>query len=253
MLFHEFGDPEAPTLLLVHGADTVWNRSFAAAIPVLAQTYRVVAVGIDGFDPEEDTEYENAVVEAERMCRYIADQLGGELFAAYGQSLGCHPLFYLALDRRVRVRHVIFDGAAHLNTGVLTPITARLEAPFARLAARGGLRRFASVLGLREHDDEHYARVIHTGATERSYRNTAYSNAAWCRDLATVQPRPGVHAACWFGSLERFTRATRKHLGRVFPGCEQRTFEGLAHAELASLPDRLRAEIRRFTTADSIV
>lgn len=218
---------------------------------MLSTRFRVIAVGVDGFDPEEDTEYENAVVEAERMVAHIRDDLGGELFALYGCSLGGHPVFYAALDRRVTIGHVVLDGAVHLDTGVLTPVTARLEASLAKLLARGAPPRVARLLGLGRRDRETYARIIHTGATERSYRNTAWSNAAWCRDLAGVAPRPGVHAACWFGEKERFTRTTRRHLARVLPGCEQKTFAGLAHADLLHRPAQFLAELERFTGLDA--
>lgn len=249
MLFHEFGAERAPALMLVHGAYTTWDRSFGAVIPTLAEDFRVIAVGVDGFDPEENTEYENAVVEAERMVEYIRTELEGTLFAAYGSSLGCHPVFYALLDERVRIRHAVLDGATHLDTGVLTPLMARLEAPTARFLARGGAARWGERLGLSRRSRAAYAAVIYPGATERSYRNTAYSNAAWCRDLRTVPPRPGQHVACWFGEHERLTARTVAGLSRVFPGAAVRTLPGLHHAELLRRPQQLRTELARFVGA----
>ncbi len=162
MLFHEFGDRSAPTLMLVPGAYVTW-RMFERAIPTLTQTFRVIAVGMDGFEPDDDTEYESAVVAAERIVTYVKDRLGGRLFAIYGASLGAHPAFYAARDERITIEHVVLDGAMYVDTGILTPLTARLESSFARLLAGGRASSLLRGVGLKARDPGEAAGLLHLG------------------------------------------------------------------------------------------
>lgn len=127
--FYEFGDPASPTLMLLHGADTTWDRHFGDAIPTLAERFHVIAVGTSGFDPADDGDYESAAVEAERIVAYVRDHLGGRLDGLYSCSFGATAAFYIALDRRIEVGGIVLDGLWSIDTGLLTPFTARLEGP----------------------------------------------------------------------------------------------------------------------------
>lgn len=68
MKFYEFGTENEKTLMLLHGNATTWEMSFAKCIPVLAEKYHVIAVGLDGYDPTEDTETISDEDEAEKIA-----------------------------------------------------------------------------------------------------------------------------------------------------------------------------------------
>lgn len=59
MKFHEFGNKNQTTVMLIHGLGTTWEKSFGKVIPVLTPHYYVVAVELDGHDPEEKSNYIN--------------------------------------------------------------------------------------------------------------------------------------------------------------------------------------------------
>lgn len=242
--FHVFGAPEAPTVVLLHGADTTWDRCFRRAIPVLAERYRVIAYGASGFDPTEQSTYRNARAEAERVTRFIRAELGGDLRCLYAHSLGCQTATYVAHDRSVRLGVAILDGAVYANTGSVTGLVARLERPMARVLASDGLARVGRITGLPLLSSR-IGESIHTGASVESYRNTAWSNLAWSADLHTLEPRPDVLVHCWWGRRERraVARGVRL-LSRVFPRLRRREFAGLSHGDLCvRLPERLAEEI----------
>lgn len=88
MRFYEFGERNAPVVLLLPGTCCHWKRNFGEVIPLLAQDLRVVCVSYDGFDEAEDTVFPDMLTETEKIEDYIQCHFGGHIRAAYGCSLG---------------------------------------------------------------------------------------------------------------------------------------------------------------------
>ena len=240
--FHHFGADSAPTLLLVHGADTTWERSFSRAIPLLSRHFHVVAYGMSGFDSTEDTTFRNARAEAERIIGFIDSELDGMLTCLYAHSLGCQTATYVAHHERVLT--TILDGAVYANTGSFTPAMARLEEPMARFLASDTLRKIASFTGLPVLSGG-VSDAIYLGASRQSYRNTAWSNLAWSADLHTLEPRPQARVHLWWGERERrAVRPTQRLMTRIFPSLQSKEFRGFSHGDLcARHPELLTQEI----------
>jgi pimeloyl-ACP methyl ester carboxylesterase len=104
MKFYEFGSEHHKSLMLLHGNASTGQMSFGKCIPHLAEKYHVIAVGLDGFDPTEQTDYISGEDEAEKIIKYIQVNLGGELCCIYGASLGCLPAFFCKRKRRCKSR-----------------------------------------------------------------------------------------------------------------------------------------------------
>ena len=49
MKIYTFGAEDAPVLLLLPGTCCHWKSNFGAVIPLLADSFRVLCVGYDGF------------------------------------------------------------------------------------------------------------------------------------------------------------------------------------------------------------
>ncbi|MFY9901998.1 MAG: hypothetical protein WAK52_05275, partial [Trichococcus sp.] len=58
-------------------------------IPLLTPHYYIVAVGLDGHNPEEESNYISGEKEAEQVEKYIQNNLGGKVDVIYASSLGC--------------------------------------------------------------------------------------------------------------------------------------------------------------------
>ena len=54
-----------------------WDKSFGKVIPLLTPHYYIVAVGLDGHNPEEESNYISGEKEAEQVEKYIQNNLGG--------------------------------------------------------------------------------------------------------------------------------------------------------------------------------
>lgn len=64
------------------------KRNFGHMIPLLQEHFYVLCASYDGFDETEDSTFPNMLIETAKLENYIQKNLGGQLFAAYGCSLG---------------------------------------------------------------------------------------------------------------------------------------------------------------------
>lgn len=248
MKFYEFGQENEKTLMLLHGNASTWEMSFGKSIPILAEQYHVIAVGLDGFDPTEKTEYISGKAEAEKIVQYIQKHHGGKLFAVYGSSLGCIPAIYISIDKRITVSNVILDGAEYINFGIFTGIMAKLEKKIVKKVVRGEAKLLLRMMGLQNYTPEELATMIYADATETSLRNTAYTCTAFFREVRAIEPRRDIRAACWYGSREMNMKKSIQLLRRVFPGMEVKAFEGYGHGDILQHSEQLCDEITRFVT-----
>ncbi len=232
--------------MLLHGNATTWEMSFGKSIPLLAEHYHTIAVGLDGFDPSEMTEYTNGHDQAEKIVQYVVSNLGGEISAIYGASLGCIPAIYACIDPRIAVRNVILDGAEYVNFGVLTGVVAKLEKRIVNLVVSGKAKLLLRLMGLQEYTPEQLSRMIYAGATETTLKNTVYACTAFFRESPDIQPQSGIRAACWYGSKEAKMKKSIQMLARIFPGMEVKAFEGYGHGDILQHPEQLRDELLRF-------
>lgn len=56
MKFYDFGTDNSRKLLLIHGMSTTWKMSFGEFIEKAQSEFHIIAVALDGHNPEEDTE-----------------------------------------------------------------------------------------------------------------------------------------------------------------------------------------------------
>lgn len=74
MRFYEFGLENDKILMLINGNATTWRMSFDKCIQKSAEKYHVIAIGLDGYDPEENTEYISDEDEANKIIEYICEK-----------------------------------------------------------------------------------------------------------------------------------------------------------------------------------
>lgn len=124
MKIHSFGEENAPVILLLPGTCCHWKGNFGKVIPLLADSFRVLCVGYDGFDETETTEFPTMEEETEKIEAYIKENCGGHIRAAYGCSLGGSFVGLLAARRNIRMDYGIL-GSSDLDQA--SPFAARLQ------------------------------------------------------------------------------------------------------------------------------
>ena len=254
MKFYEFGSDKEKTLMLLHGNASTWKMSFGRSIPYLAEKYHVIAVGLDGFDPMEESEYISGEDEAAKIEAFICDALDGSLFAIYGASLGCLPALLVSVGGKAIVEHMILDGAEDVSFGIFNPmmtrVVAKVEGKIVKKVVSGDAKILIRMLGMKEYSPEMLSEMIYTGASDRTLENATIAGATFYnKTIKGIKPHTGINAACWYGAKEGNMKTAVAALKRIFPGIEVKAFAGYGHGEILRHPEQLRAEIDRFVNA----
>ena len=124
MRIYTFGGEGKPAVMLLPGTWCHWESNFSGVIPLLERDFRVLCVSYDGFDETERSEFTTMTDEVEKIERYIIDNCGGHIRAAYGCSLGGSFVGLLAARGRIRMDYGILGSSDLDQAG---PLAARLE------------------------------------------------------------------------------------------------------------------------------
>ncbi len=111
MKFYEFGDKDKPVILLLPGTCCHWKANFETVIPLLEKDFHVICVSYDGFDETEDTIFPDMLTETEKIERYIKENYGGKVHAAYGCSLGGSFVGLLVQRGNIHISHAILGSS----------------------------------------------------------------------------------------------------------------------------------------------
>lgn len=111
MKFYEFGNREAHVIMLLSGTCCHWKRNFGEVIPLLEKYFRVVCVSYDGFDETEDTVFDDMISQTDKIEKYIIENHGGHIKAAYGCSLGGSFVGLLVQRQVIHIEHGILGSS----------------------------------------------------------------------------------------------------------------------------------------------
>lgn len=110
MKFHEFGSPQNPHILLIHGGGNAWWNYLRQA-RALSDRYHVILPTLDGHGEEYATPYVSTEATADQLMEYIEQNCGGQLFALAGVSLGGQIVMELLARKPGLTQKAIIDGS----------------------------------------------------------------------------------------------------------------------------------------------
>lgn len=110
MKFHEFGDKNLPSILLIHGGGSSWWNYLRQA-RILSHKYHVILPTLNGHGEEYQKDYISTEDSAQEILNYVRQNCGGKLFAVGGVSLGGQiAMELLSLDSDIAEKAII-DGS----------------------------------------------------------------------------------------------------------------------------------------------
>ena len=124
--YNEAGDPDRPTLVMLHGGGagaTGWGN-FAANLPAFTSEFRVLLVNQPGFGGSRYPEHfeEHYLTFAGRMVIGLLDQLGVGSAHVLGNSLGAAVTVRTALDHADRIDRIVLMGTgSNVSIGLFAP------------------------------------------------------------------------------------------------------------------------------------
>lgn len=110
MNFRTFGSENAPTLLLIPGLGVSYEI-FLPLIRLTEETFRVIAVEVDGFILGKHTRFTSVDDQAAQVIGYVRKHYTGHLDCAYGLSLGGKILSRMLERNELTIDHAILDAA----------------------------------------------------------------------------------------------------------------------------------------------
>lgn len=249
MRFHEFGNKNQTTVMLIHGLGTTWEKSFGKVIPLLTPYYYVVAVGLNGHNPEEKSDYINGEKEAEQVEKYIQNNLDGKIDVIYASSLGCITALLTAYRRNVTVRNIILDGTADMSLGLFNKSASKVAGWFGEKIITGKMNWFLKVGGI---TPEMLQTFLYPGISRMTMKNAFYDAASMFNQIDKMEPFKAVRVACWYGSKEKLAARGAKKIRKTFPNGKDTLFEGFGHGEILLHPEQFCKEMKRFLNGSPI-
>ena len=132
MKFHEFGDKNLPSILLIHGGGSSWWNYLRQA-RILSEKYRVILPTLNGHGEEYQLDYVSTEDSALEILDYIKANCDGKLFAIGGVSLGGQiTMELLSIDRDIAEKAII-DGSLCIPQPRLAKINIFLVRLFGKL------------------------------------------------------------------------------------------------------------------------
>ena len=110
MLFHTYGTPDQPTLLLLPGLG-VSHEIFQPLVERLQDRFYIIAAAVDGFIIGKHSRFTTIDDQAAQVIHYVQDHLDGHLHVAYGLSLGGKILSRVLERNELIIDHAVMDAA----------------------------------------------------------------------------------------------------------------------------------------------
>lgn len=88
-----------------------WKGNFGGVIDKLSEKFFVAAVAYTGFDESDTESYVGVEDELKRIEKYINENYGGEICAAYGCSLGGSFVAQLAARHNIKMQYGIIGSS----------------------------------------------------------------------------------------------------------------------------------------------
>lgn len=135
MTVHEFGDRNNPVIMLFPGTMCHWKGCFGNVIDELSKHFCVAAVAYTGFDESDTEDYVSVTDELERIEKYVKENYGGSIRAAYGCSLGGSFVSHLAARQNIGMKYGIIgssdmDQAGEVKASILAALVVKMTYNF---------------------------------------------------------------------------------------------------------------------------
>lgn len=243
MTFNTYGDSKNPSLLLIPGLGVTFEI-FLPLIELMKGKYRIIAVGIDGFLLDRESQFTSIDDQSRQVIGYVQEHLNGHLDVAYGLSLGGKILSRILERNEVTIAHAIMDAAPllPLPRWCVNPLryyesmnvwTCSHWTGFWKLVFRS---HYFDVLL----DECKKAWPSGKGKAVRDGYKDIYTNK-----LESIH---GSNIHYWYGTKEAFVAEPQaKHLLKLYPDARVEVFPKMNHGQLLiDHPEEIAARISQM-------
>lgn len=231
MLFKEFGEPEKPVAVLLHGGGLSWWAG-EEVIDLLREKYRVVAPVIDGHGEDGARDFLSIEDSAAKLIAYIDERCGGRVKLLAGVSLGAQIAVEALSQRRDVAEHVVLESALVIPMKTLTSISVPVNRfLYGLIRQRWFSRAQAKALGL---PDDMFQRYYDDSLrlSRQTLVNIARANGNYALKPAIKETSARVLVVVGQKEL-RVMRSSARMLHEAIGGSSLYVAEGMRHGELS--------------------
>lgn len=228
MRFLTYGDKTDRSLLLIHGMANT-SDLFDPLLQYL-KDYYVIVVELDGHSAKEKGTFISVSDAAEKIEKYVKENIEGRLFGLLGFSLGGTIATELISRRKIEVERTVLDAAFVIKMGIMTY-------PF-KLIFQGSIwcieknihvpkALVESVMGK---GNAGIVDTLYKGVSLKSVGNAALS-------CYTYDIKEGIRdyhnpIVFWHGENEPYPVKSAKLLKQYLPQMKKRVFKGMGHGQM---------------------
>lgn len=241
MKYYEFGAENEKKCMLIHGMVTTWERSFAKLIPELCKNFHVIAVALDGHNPDEDSTFDSITKEARNVEQILIDDFDSKVDVVYGSSLGGTVVIQMLANNRVKITKAIIEGTYATNYDFFSGIASKLMTSLSLKLIKGEFAFILKMMGVKGKKD--VEKLMYNGISEESLKNCYLSSYRYCLPEKIVTD---TELQFWYGSKELYPPKFAKKVMKLLPNMMIKVFEGMGHGEVLSDYAKLAEELNRY-------
>ena len=229
MQFHEYGDEEKKTIIVMHGMICDW-RKFREIFEPLEQDYHIIYPAMNGcYDGAPN--FKTFSDECYEIEQYIREKHNGALDAVIGISQGATLMAILMSRGKVRIDKAILDGVYVAHQGKLCAKLG-LKA-FTKMQRNGGMPsktfiKLLPLMGLDESDLEEF-KLMYWDASHESMKANLIENYTYHVPDGFRIDHTKVYL--WCGSKEPYAKKSHDILKKHIANYAERIFEGYGHGQ----------------------
>lgn len=228
MRFLTHGNKESKSLLLIHGMSNT-SDLFDPLLPYL-KDYYVIVCELDGHSAVEKGTFTSVADAAEKIEKYVNENLDGRLYGLLGFSLGGTIATELIGRRKIEVERTVLDAAFVIKMGFMTyPFKWLFQGSIWCIEKNIPIPKVLveSIMG------KGNAGIIDTmykGVSLKSVGNAALS--VYIYDIKESIRDYHNPIVFWHGENEPYPVKSAKLLKQYLPQLKKRVFKGMGHGQM---------------------
>ena len=250
MIFHTYGNKENKVVVLIHGMLTPW-QIWNYAAKKFSKDYYVIVPELDAHTELTPTVFHTIEEEVEKIHDYIMEEVNGNIYLLAGLSMGGRIAATLAKSEDLNIENLVLDGAPLAKVNGL--MKAIMKSNYKSIVMKSKLHD-AKILEqakkdfLPENMIPYYIKIAENMimVSVNNIIDSVFSRFDY------PKYKSGMKILFMHGTKgnESVSAKCAVRMKGINPQTEIRSFDGLAHAELACFkPEQWYEEVRSFISA----
>ncbi|MCR5214476.1 MAG: alpha/beta hydrolase [Eubacterium sp.] len=228
MKFLTYGNKTNKSLLLIHGMANT-SDLFIPLLKYLKEYY-VIICELDGHSKTESGDFISVEIEAEKIEKYVYENLGGRLHRLLGFSLGGTIAVEIISRGKIEVEKTVLDAAFVIKMGIMTyPFKLMFQGAICCIKKGISIPKILveSIMG-----NGNYGIIdtLYKGVTLRTVGNATLA----CYKYTIKEELNNYHnpIVFWHGENEPYPVKSAKLLKKYLPQMKKSVYKGMGHGQM---------------------